>query len=163
MTYSDPILTKYIDTLKAANTDIKMYYQGEPFRIPASYLPAVFISKTDTNVASFTNAEDEHQIGLRLTLVTDVREELDNEKDIVAGIARLYDIMEGRDSDYSLKTTSILHILRTNMNLDTANNLRTDLSTTTRIDYSETLNRRNNEAWFVEANISYIAHFLQTR
>lgn len=166
MAYQDPMLQKYIDLIQASNGEIKAYYQGDPIRVGASVLPVVLISKFETRVTKLTTTEDEHAIGIRITVITDIRKDLstnENDAKIVEGVATLYDIMEGREANYTLKTTSILNILRTNELVDVANNLRTDLGTITRIDYGETLRDRDEGIWTVEARIELIAHFVQTR
>src|SRR5215208_5650027 len=135
MIYSDPILEKYISLIKAHNNELKSFFQGDPIRIGASLLPACIISKTGTNVGPLSNAEDGHEIGLRITIITDVRQDLSSDESyarIVEGVSSLYDLMEGRNADYSLKDTSILDILRTNINI--SGNLRTDLGSQTRVD-----------------------------
>ena len=110
------------------------------------------------------NADDEHEIGLRITIITDVRQDLSSEESnakIVEGVASLYDLMEGRNDDYTLKDTSILDILRSNINVDVAHNLRTDLGSLTRVDYGVT--DREPGVWTIEARVDFTAHFLQTR
>lgn len=162
MSYLDPIIQKYTDLLKANCPKIKKYYQGEPYKVAASNLPAVFISKTSTAVGPHSNAEDEHECEFRLTLVTDIRDDLStSEENVVAGIASLYEIMEGRNSSYVLNDDSILDVLRSNINVDTSNNLRTDLGSITRVEYSELNNR--DASWFIESHISFIGNFTQTR
>jgi hypothetical protein len=164
--YDDPIISKYIELIKANNGEIKTYYQGEPIRIAASLLPCCIISKTGTNVGPITNAEDAHELGLRITIITDVRSELSSEESntaIVKGVATLYDLMEGRNADYSLKDTSILDILRGNIDVDVANNLRTDLGSVTRVDYGLTLRDRAPEQWTIEARLDFTANFSQVR
>ena len=71
--------------------------------------------------------------------------------------------MEGRETDYSLKSSSILDILRANPVVDASNNLRTDLGTSTRVDYGETLRGRAPELWSIEATVQFVAHFTQNR
>lgn len=164
--YEDPIIKKYIDLLKAKMPDIKQWYQGDPIRIPVSNLPCVLISKTETRIGPFTNAEDEHGIEMRITVITDIRSELstqEDEKRVVAGVAKLYQLVEERDTDYTLKDTSILDILRSNQVVDASNNLRTDLNTLTRVDYGETLRDRDAGLWSIEARIIFVAHFIQNR
>src|SRR4051812_10747204 len=115
MNYTDPIIQNYIDLIKAHTGAIKAFYQGEPLRLPNCDLPCAFISKRETRVGPLTNAEDGHDIGLTITIVADVRSDLGTESgadNAVAGISSLYDLMEGRDADYTLKDTSILGILR---------------------------------------------------
>lgn len=162
--YQDPIITKYTDLIKANNGTIRTYFQGEPARIANSLLPCAIISKTATTAGPLTNSEDGHEIGLRITIITDVRQDLSSEESdakIVEGVATLYDLMEGRNADYTLKATAILDILRSNITVDAANNLRTDLGSLTRIDYGVT--DRAPGVWTIEARLDFTASFLQTR
>lgn len=164
--YSDSILEKYINIIKAANGEFKTFYQGDPVRIPNSCLPCVIVAKSQTQAAQTSSSEDEHSVGIVITVVTDIRAELstgENDSKIAEGVSKLYDLVEGRNADYSLKATSLLDILRSNQLLDVANNLRTDLSTPTRVDYGQTLRQRNPELWSVEARIEIVAQFIQTR
>jgi hypothetical protein len=164
MIYSDPVIEKYISLIKTHNGEIKSYYQGDPLRVAASLLPCCIISKTGTNVGPLSNAEDGHEIGLRITLITDVRQDLSSDEsyaNIVEGVSSLYDLMEGRNADYSLKATSILDILRSNITVDADNNLRTDLGSLTRVDYGVT--DREPGGWTTEARVDFTADFLQIR
>lgn len=164
--YRDPLVQKYIDLITAKTNVFKVFYQGEPVRIPTTNLPCCIISKKATQIGQITNAEDGHEVGLTFTVVTDIRNELstnENDATIVEGIAKLYDIIEGRNDDYTLKDTSLLDILRTNQLVDGTGNLRTDLSQPTRVDYGETLQNRDPEEWRVEARVEIVAEFIQTR
>jgi hypothetical protein len=99
-----------------------------------------------------------------LTVITDIRHEIRDEKDIAPGIAQLYDLIEGRDATtLTLKTQSLLHILRNNVLVDATTGLRTDLDTITRVDYGMTVGKREPEAWSVEAQVEFVAHFTQVR
>lgn len=159
-TYIDPIIAKYLDLVKTSTGAFKAFYQGDPIRVPASNWPCLIISKRETRVGPLTNAEDEHGIALIATVLVDVRKDLSDDKSIVAGIGSLYDIVEGRNADYTLKSNSLLGILREHIDVDT--NLRTDLSTITRVDYGTT-RQREPESWSIEAEIEWIAHFTQNR
>lgn len=164
--YIDPILKKYADLITGACGDIKMVYFGEPTRVPASSLPCIFISKANTEARNFTNAQDEQSIAITVSLVTDIRKELstsENDEQLIAGVAKLYEIMEGRNSDYTLKTNTILDVLRKQNLVDAANNLRTDIAGITRVDYGETLRQRNPEEWNIIAQVQFVAHFVQIR
>jgi hypothetical protein len=164
--YSDPILEKYIDLIKANTGAIKTYFQGEPFGVGTSQLPACIISKLTTNVGPLTNAEDGHEIGLRITIITDVRQDLstaESRAKLVEGVTTLYDLIEGRNADYTLKNTSILDILRSNITVDATNNVRTDLDSITRVDYGATLRERPKEEWSVEARVDFVCTFSQVR
>lgn len=161
--YSDPVISKYFDLIKSKTDVFRGFYQGDPIRIPDSSLPAIIISKAQTLAGQFSNAEDEHALALVLTVITSIRADAGDFEGIAAGVASLYDILEGREEDYKLKTTSVLHILRNNLLVDVANGLRTDLGTVTSVDYGMTLGKRAPEAWGVEGQIKFAAHLTQIR
>lgn len=165
--YKDPIIQKYIDLMKASVPEIKEWFQGDPLRVAASQMPLGMISKTETRVGHWSNAEDEHGIELQITIITDVRHELstsEDERKTVAGVAKLYELMEGRDeTTYALKSNSILDVLRSNREVDATYNLRTDLNTVTRVEYGETLRDREEGVWSIEARLTFVAHFVQNR
>jgi hypothetical protein len=162
--YEDPIIKKYIDLIKASVPEIKAYYQGDPIRIPKVNLPAVLISKAQTSVGPLTNAEDNHQIGIIITVITDIRDERSDDQLVAPGIAELYDIIEGREeTTYKLKTKSILNILRTNQIVDAAYNLRTDLGSITRCDYGMTIGKRSPEGYATEGQVEFVATYSQLR
>lgn len=162
--YQDPILKKYIELIKAKCPEIKSFYQGDPFRIPKSNLPAMIISKQATSVAPLTSAEDAHNIGIVITIITDIRDERSDNENVAPGIASLYDILEGREeTTYKLKDTSILNILRTNIAVDTALNLRTDLGSLTRLDYGMTIAKRSPEGYSTEGQVEFLATYSQLR
>lgn len=163
--YNDPIITKYIQLIKAATGDtFKSFFQGDPFRIPKASLPALIISKNQTNVTQLTNAEDAHQIGLTLSVITDIRDERSDDQHMTPGIAKLYDIIEGREeTTYKLKAASILNILRTNILVDGTYNLRTDLGSLTRVDYGLTIGKRSPEGYSTEGQVEFLATYTQVR
>ncbi len=164
--YKDPIIKKYIDLIQSVvgTSFFKGVYYGDPIRVPVSRLPALIISKDETRVSNLTNADDEHLIALTLTVITDIRADINDDTEIAPGTSTLYDIMEGRESDtLKLKTKSLLHILRNNLSVDTSLGLRTDLESITRVDYGMTVGKREQEAWAVEAQLEFIAHFTQLR
>lgn len=164
MIYSDPIIKKYIDLIKAKIPEIKAFYQGDPFRVLASSLPCAIISKTQTNVGVLTSAEDSHQIGLTITIITDIRDERSDDQLVTPGIAQLYDIIEGRDeTTFKLKDKSLLNILRTNILLDSTYNLRTDLGSITHVDYGLTIGKRAPEGYATEGQVDFLATYSQLR
>jgi hypothetical protein len=163
MIYSDPVIEKYIALIEANTSAYKRFYQSDPIRLPASMLPCCIISKTETRIGPITSAEDRHEMQLTLTVVTDMRAEIRDEKDIAPGTARLYELIEGRDDTLQLKSDAILDILRTNLLVDASLGLRTDLETITQAEYGLTVGKRAPEQWAVEASVSFISHFVQTR
>lgn len=163
--YKDPILKKYMDLIKGivGNDFFKSYFYGDPIQIPTSNLPALVISKNSTKIGNITNREDEHAIALTITVVTDIRNDINDDNSIAPGVASLYDIIEGREDNLKLKVKSILHILRNNIDVDLSLGLRTDLGSITNADYGMTVGKRQPEAWSVEAQVEFIASFTQLR
>ena len=164
--YEDPIIAAYIKLFKTHAAAIEMYYQGEPIRIPSSNLPCVIISKRQTRIAPLNNTDDEHGIGMSITVIADIRQDLSTEQNIAeaaAGVTTLYDLIEGRNADMTLKDNSILGILRGNLLVDEERGLRTDLGATTIVDYGTTLRDRAPEAWSIEARVDIVASFHQVR
>lgn len=162
--YKDPIIKKYTELITSSAQGVfKGVYQGDPLRIPKSQLPALVISKSATRVGKHTNAEDEHEISLILSVIVDMRDEVMDDKQIVPGVAMLYDIIEGRDEQYKLKSQSILNILRSNIAVDASLNLRTDLTSITTANYGLTVGKRAPEAYAVEGQVEFIASFNQIR
>ncbi len=164
--YKDVIIKKYIDIITGiiGNSFFRGIYYGDPIKVPVSNLPALIISKDETRINNISNTEDQHLIALTLTIITDIRNDINDDKAIAPGIASLYDIIEGRDeSTLKLKTKSIIHILRNNLDVDISLGLRTDLGSITRADYGMTVGKRDQEAWAIEAQIELIAQFTQIR
>lgn len=163
--YEDPIIAKYQELITTAMQGVfKGVYQGDPVRVPKSRLPALIISKSMTQVGKLTNTEDEHGQQLILTVITDIRDEVNDDEQIVPGIAQLYDIIEGReDTTFLLKSNCILNILRTNELVDATHDLRTDLGSITKADYGLTIGKRDREAYAVEGQVEFVAYFTQTR
>lgn len=161
--YQDPVITKIFDLIRA-NTDIfKEFYYGDPIRVPASNLPAVILSREQTRIGNLNNAQDEHGMAMVMTIITDIRNDLSDYSNIVAGVNSLYSLVEGRSATYALNPQSMLYILRHNAELDVTNNLRIDLKTITAAEYGMTLGKRTEDGWAMEAQIKFVIHFTQTR
>jgi len=134
--YKDPILKKYADLITANTSAFKQIFFGDPVRTGASDYPCLILAKIGTRVTNLTNTEDRHDIRISLTVVTDVRETLSDDHEMTRGVNALYNLMEGRnDTDYTLKSDSLLGIIRHNVELDSGKNLRTDLDTMSQVDY----------------------------
>ena len=164
--YRDPIIKKYFDLIEGivGVGTFKRFYYGDPIRIPISNLPALIISKDETGVGNITNVEDQHLMSLILTVVTDIRDDISDDKTMAPGTNRLYEIIEGREaSTLKLQTKSILHILRNNLDVDISLGLKTNLGSVTRVDYGLTVGKRDKEAWSTEAQVGFIAEFTQLR
>lgn len=161
--YQDPVLKKYGQLIGSAQLFKSIFY-GDPIRIGASELPALIIAKIDTRAGKFTNSEDMHEMRVSFTAVTDVRDTIGEDKEMVRGVNSLYNLMEGRqESTYQLKPDSLLYILRHNEVVDAANNLRTDLSSVSKIDYGMTIGKRKDAAWSIEGTLEITCSFTQVR
>jgi hypothetical protein len=162
--YKDPVIWKYLNMITEAMPEVfKGVYQGDPIRVPYAMLPALVISKDGTDAGVMTNAEDGHEIRMILTVITDVRSDVSDDRAVAPGIASLYDILEGRGADYKLKDHCVLNVLRHNAVVDAANNLRTDLSTITKAEYGMTVGKRDEEAFGIEGQVRFTANFIQVR
>jgi hypothetical protein len=161
--YQDPVLKKYIELIKSATNVFKAVYYGDPIRIPQSSLPALIVSKLDTRVTKLTNVEDEHEIHISFTIVANIRDTISEDKTMAAGTNSLYNMMEGRNANYTLKDDALLNILRHTIDIDTAYNLRTDLKTITSVDYGMTVGKRGPDSYAMEAVVSIVAHYNQLR
>ena len=162
MNYTDPIIQCYLDLIKEKTTNIKAFYNGIVGEIPSSMLPAIMISIEKTEAEEMSNVEDEHRISLVLTYISDIRPTLDFSA-LVSKFNEVLDALAGRQSNYSLKTTSILYILRNNLNIDTDNNLRTDVRSFSVMTPNEIASGRWPGNFNVEGSIRFNAHYIQER
>jgi len=160
--YKDTIVEKYLDLIKDNTTTIKGFYNGMVGKIPASMLPAVILTIEGAEAESLSNSEDEHRLSMLLIYVADVRQSL-NDSALVNNFNRVLDALMGRDSNYSLKSTSLLYILRNNLNVDITNNLRTDVGSFSVVTPSEISTGRFPGFYSVEGTIRFNAHFYQER
>lgn len=118
MSFKDPLIEKLFDLIDANDGGaITSYYYGDPVYIPRSNLPALIGARSSTGFENVTLAEDQQRIDVVLTLITDSRDSFGDTAGIVANWQKLYEIIEGRDADYKLKSTSIMNILRTSGDL----------------------------------------------
>lgn len=161
--YQDPIMMEYRNLIEPLGI-YKRIYLGDPIRIGNSELPALIIAKVDTRAGQITNSEDQQEMRMTFTVVTDVRDTISEDKEMVRGVNSLYDLLEGRDSaTFELKPTSLLYVLRHNQVVNAARNLRTDLQSVSKIDYGMTIGKRKDEAWSIEGTLEITATFTQVR
>jgi len=165
--YTDPIIQKYLDLLKDNTTRIKGFYNGFVSNIPASMLPAIMINIETTEAGEFSDIEDEHRIGLVLTYIGDIRQTF-NDSSLVTVLNNVLDGLVGREEEisstpYALKTDSVLYVLRNNLNVDSDNNLRTDINSFSIVTPSEISTGRFQGFYSAEGTIKFNAHFTQQR
>ena len=162
--YKDPVISLFIDLIKANTSVFKSFYYGDPIRIPASNLPACLISKRATNIKIFTNGEDEHNMQIIFTVVADIRKDLQGDNTVTAGTSSLYDIIEGRDPvTLALKPESLAYILRHNVDLYQNLQFYVDVENPTKIDYAMTVGKRATDSWSNEGTLTLVAKLVQIR
>ena len=162
--YRDPIIQKYIDLIQSNTNIFKTFYFGDPIKVPTSSLPALIITKTMTEATEFDSANDQHDIQLTFTVITDIRNDIMDDKTLVAGTNSLYFILEGRDlTTLTLNSNSLLNILRHNVDINQGVKLYTDVGVKTKISYQMTIGKRDQGAYGIEGSITIVAKFLQLR
>ena len=161
--YKDTIIQKYLDLIKDNTTGIKGFFNGLIAKIPASSLPAVIIDIDRTEVDEFSNDEDVHKVELILIYIADIRRSFEEASSVIAGLNNVKEILVGRESNYTLKSTSILDILRSNLNIDSSNNLRTDVGGFSVVTPNEVAAGRFPGQHSAEGSIRFTAHFVQER
>lgn len=161
--YKDPIVQKLFDLIAAADGGaIKTYYHGDPLFVPKSDLPVLVGSKNTSDISDESNAEDRHLVNIVLTLIIDIRDYVkDSTINVHAADQKMYDIMEGRNANYSLKSTSIIDILRSGENL--GNSAHIDIATPMTVDYGFTVGKRGENTWSHEAVLSINVFYTQLR
>ncbi len=164
MTYLDPILQK-IFTLLKDNLDpatIVSFYQGDPLMIPKSNLPCLIGVKDTTDIADESNAEDRHLMNYVITVIIDIRDYLEEDMaDVHVADQKMWDLFEGRNEDYTLKTNSIVDILRKNEDL--GNNAHIDTTQAMRVDYGFTIGKRGERSWACEGYLNVPVFYSQLR
>lgn len=162
MATPDPVIKKYFDLIQANTGAFKAYYYGDPVRIPASNLPAICGSRRMTTTTWATNAEDEHNMQLVFTIVTDIRKDFSDDVTSVPGWDTIFDIMEGRDpTTLLLKPQSLLNIIREGFAI--GNSMWTDVRTPTKVDYGLVANKRQAGSWSIEAALTTACTLVQLR
>lgn len=162
--YKNPILRKYADLILASTTRIKTVYYGENMAgIQASRLPAIILNVASGSMGHFDTVRDRHDLRILITVVTDIRNTTSDEQTTAPGMCELDDLIEGRNDDLTLKTDSLMYILRHNIDIDPTHNLRTDIASVTRLTMGTVPNKRLTNGWSIEGTIELTATFFQNR
>lgn len=162
--YKDPILKKYIELITSKTNVFKKIYYGDPIRIPRSNMPALVVSKVATEMTEFQTSEDEHNMQITFSVVTDILKDLSDDTSMAPGTNSLYYILEGRDQDtLALNPESLAYILRHNVDLNQGQMLYTDVGSKTRISYAMTIGKRAEDQFGIEGSITIVAKLIQLR
>lgn len=161
--YRDPIIAKLISVLSASGPSFlkNRYFSGDPLQVPKSQLPAVFITKDNTTIAPATNAEDASVMPLVANVVLDLTRDWNQAFDRVNSSDMLYEAVEARNANYTLKSTSLAYLLRKNVQLDT--NLWISADSELTIDYGVGIEKRGPGIFTVEAVLRFTVTHHQIR
>ncbi|MET3349040.1 UNVERIFIED_ORG: hypothetical protein ABID57_000709 [Arthrobacter sp. UYEF1] len=160
MTYKDPIITRLITLFNAEGptTLRNRYYYGDPLQVNEAALPAVFISKDMTQVSGASLAETQRAQRYVINVVYDLKRDFGKAFNDIAAANSIYDLIEGCNVDYTLKSTSLAAILLKHQQLGTELwiNLNTDLE----LDYGTTINKRGEGIFTAEGvlKLSIVHH-----
>lgn len=154
--YKDPIVQLIIDMLNE-NGPSKLdgrYINGDVLMPNQSELPMAYIAKDTTKMGAASNMEDEHLHSLVLTVILDMKQDLDEAYDMVAGTPELYEMVEGRDdTTYQLKADSLLYNLRKSQQL--ADKTWIGVRDTVDVNYGIGIARRGPGIFSVEATVRF--------
>lgn len=151
--YRDPILERLITKLDTEGpAELKnRYFYGDPLQVPKSSLPACFVTKDTTRVDTAANAEIKTEMQVVLNVVFDLTRDFNQAFDNISSSNTLYDCLEGRNADYTLKPTSLVFILDKYQTLDT--NLWIALGSPLEPDYGIGIEKRGPGIYTVEGVI----------
>lgn len=119
--YSDPVLAKIISVLNAEGPAALKgkYYQGDPVQVVnKSFLPAAFVTRDRTQVSNISNAEDESKMPIAINVVYDLTRDFNQAFNNISSSVSVYEWIEARNADYTLRDDSILYVLRKYQQLD---------------------------------------------
>lgn len=113
-----------LDTLLNGNLNadygIVTYYKGEVVLPAKSYMPCVMIIPVSTSVVAKSTAKDQFEHVVTIRVVHDIKKFFKEAGTgtTIAATAELANIMEERESNGTLKSDTILGILRANIKTD---------------------------------------------
>jgi len=167
--YKDPIIEAVINFLDGnASRDIKTYYYGDVLLIPKTELPAISVAIDATRIAVDDTGTDKSTVPLVISVITDINDNPNRDFDVMAGTNSLYDIVIGRNDDFTFKDYSLAHLLRKNQDLAAVtlpggDSVQVWLGTETDrepldIDFGIGVERRGQGIWSVESTIRINAY-----
>lgn len=118
--YRDPIIEKVLEALNDNGPSrLKGNYVNGDVLVPGRLsLPLCYVARDTTRVAPASSQEDQHTINMVATVIFSATEGWRDAYDNVAATPELYDLCEGRNTDYSLKSDTLLYVLGNRQQLD---------------------------------------------
>jgi len=113
----DQLYTLFSTDLSAKFTT---FYKGEVAIVPQSYLPALMVFGNQTTVVAKSTAKDQYVYDITARAVIDLKLYLKESgtNDIISAQMAMYNFMEERNADGSLKSDTVLGVLRGNIRTD---------------------------------------------
>lgn len=163
--YTDPIVDKLIEKLDASGpVELrKKYFKGDVWIPPQSQLPICSIAKSGLVVTPASNTQDNHEMELVLNVIWKYTRELNSSFNLTSASNALYEVVEGRNADYTLKSDTILAILRDNQRLDDNLFLAVGRSQRIQVEYGLGIERRGRNIFSVEAVVRVNARAIINR
>jgi hypothetical protein len=154
--YKDPLIQLVIDKLDADGPSKlqSRYINGDVLMPNQSELPIAYVAKDTVKMGAASNMEDEHIHSLVLTVILDMKQDLNEVYDMVAGTPELYEMVEARDDvTYQLKADTLLYNLRKSQQL--ADKTWIGVRDTVDVNYGIGIARRGPGIFSVEASIRF--------
>jgi hypothetical protein len=150
VTYKDPVITKLITLFNAEGpaTLKNRYFYGDPLKVNEAALPAVFISKDMTQISGASLAETQRSQRYVINVVYDLKRDFAKAFNDIGAANSIYDLIEGSDDNYQLKSTSLAAILLKHQQLGTE--LWINLTSDLELDYGTTINKRGEGIFTAE-------------
>lgn len=116
--YRDPIIEAIIDHLdKNASKDIKTYYHGDVLLLKKSELPAISVAIDGTRVTTDSTGDDKSTVPIVISVITAINDNQARDFDVMAGTTALYEIVTGRNKDFTYRKDSLVKLLRQKVDL----------------------------------------------
>lgn len=160
--YRDPILEALITMLEEHGPqELKgRYIYGDTMAPPKEELPVVSVAREDTLVQSDSNMQDTHRTAIVMAVIVDWTEQLNQSYDLTTGTAKLYELMEMRETDknsplyFAVKPGTLVHAIRKNQKL--ADNLFISIRDDgLRVDYGLGWEKRGDNIFSTEGLLRF--------
>lgn len=153
--YRDPAIDALIDKLNEEGpSELKgRYVIGDPIAIDINQMPIAFITK-DTSLFQadeLARGKESHFMTLAINVVYNGAKDIYKGAHVQSGTVSVWDIVEGRNADFTLKSDTIMAVLRKYTVLS-GSNLYIDIQTQPVVSYGVSTPERRG-IWTTEAVI----------
>lgn len=154
-TYRDPVITAIIALLNAeGHKDLKnRFFYGDPLLVNRSQLPAVFISRDSSSIDDEDVATDRSRMKMVINVVYDLTRDFNQDFANINSANAIYEYIEGRNDDFTLKTTSIAYILRKYQQINS--HLYINLDVPLELDYGIGVEKRGQGVYTTEGVVRF--------